>query len=340
MKILRNKKFYIVAIISIFAGLFGSCETFAISATDDQLHETAIMIGVETCYRDYTKSEVKKSDFDTFGWGQIFDTSKKVGGKKWGSDGKVLIPTKIGNSISDNELSCSETFNGYDGAGGNAKGFKDYASIPGTLDDLGFQFDHTGTGSSSSSQVTVKLESVSDASGNNTHNATISGSIVVSGEKSKSGSHWEWTVTDVTGTLTAKYTYGGVDDTVYTIVYPGNDSHIGVQSTPYSSDVAAYLPWNDESLGYAVNGDLTGSNQGTSESYSLADMLNEQYIPKLKENIEIAFANDTNTYTTPTAVISATDTTPTSNDPNNAESIYVPISTSSADPGIDRKSVV
>ena len=333
---LKNKKIYLAVVASAFLGFFSPCKASAISATDDQLHETAIMIGVEQCYRDYVKSEVKKSDFDTFGWGQIFDTSTKVGGYKYGSDGKVIIPTQIGNTISDNDLSCSETFNGYDGVGGKAKGFTGYASMPNNLDDLGFVFDHAGTGGSSSSQVTVKLDSVSDATGNNTHNATIEGSIVVSGEKSKSGSHWKWTITSVTGTLTAKYVYGDINDTVYTIMYPGNYQHIGVQSTPFDGQYAAYFPWNDEALGYAVRGDVSGSNQGSSESYSLADMLNEKYIPELKENIEIAFQYDTNTYTDAVASISVTDTTPTSTDPDNAESIYVPVSFGSS-PGQNMK---
>lgn len=333
---LRNKKIYFAAVLSVLFGLFNSHKVLAISATDDQLHETAIMIGVETCYRDYVKSEVKKSDFDTYGWSQIFDTSKSVGGKSWGSDGKIIVPTYVGNTISDNDLSCSETFSGYDGWGGKAKGFTNYASIPNNLEDLGLVYDHTDTGGSNSSQVTIKLDSVSDASGNNTHGATVSGSIVVSGEKSKSGNHWKWTVTSVTGTITAKYVYGDIDDTVYTIVYNNNYQHIGVQSTPFDGSYAANFAWNDDALGYAIRGDLTGSNEGATEDYSLADMLNENYIPELKTNIESAFYWDPNAYTEPVASISITDTTPTSSDSDNAEAIYVPVSFGSA-PGQNMK---
>lgn len=117
---MRKKTLKFIAAIGIvsFSLAFFSRPASAVTATD--LLKKTMVNALDKCIgTDYWKSSIKTSDYK--GISSLYATYGIVIGKM-DDDGRVNLPTMIGNSITDGNLTCDQLINGYSGSGGNVSG--------------------------------------------------------------------------------------------------------------------------------------------------------------------------------------------------------------------------
>lgn len=328
-----RKKLLWVVLTPVLAGLWGILridKTYAAVLSAESLYKLSIMTGVTDCYGLYAKDEVRLSDFTDYT--SVFNTEGK-----WGNitSDDIWITTHVGNTLhssdeADSNLSCKQVFEGYDGLSGQANGLKDYSSFPTEIKDYGYQFDHnegetdanSGTANADTDQITITLNSISDASGMNLGNPiTTSGGIVCNGAQKQNSkvlgifgdTNWRWDITDCSGTITATYSDG---NTILSIGASGT-SILQVSSS------------------YSFN---RGYN-ATEIRDDLDIHLNELYQDPNRLSFKTAFEQSTfaerlayyyryaafEVYGDPSVSISYNVTTPKSTDTGNSNSIYVPV---------------
>lgn len=101
----------VAAIISVplFCSLGAHAEA---TVSADELYKKGLVVGLGTCYNSaYMNKEVNAS-------GVTISKLLTSAGK---TDGKVIIPTYVGNTLKDSDMSCEDILSGYSGSGGAAK---------------------------------------------------------------------------------------------------------------------------------------------------------------------------------------------------------------------------
>lgn len=300
-------------IFSVFLSSFKAENTYALAGSAEQYHKLAVMRGVQQCYSSHAKDQIKLSDFT--GWTSIFDGDIN-------KDGEIIIPTKVGNTIDDNDFSCQDVFAGYSGVGGSGSGFKNYATIPTTLTDLGYVFSHnegaanskSGTPDADTDQVTIKFSDITDSSGSDSRSIAVSGEIVINGEQKKHDGwiwkYYHWNITSVSGSLEAKYN----GETLYTLQVNGsNFFQSGVVKRSDGTTEYVDFPYDENTLWTQLY------NGKTSESrLTLADAISN-FTTDVEKNITRAGQF---VFTKPSVNANVSFTAPKEDDKNNANSVY------------------
>lgn len=100
-----------ITIISV--PLFHDSEAHAAGTVSaDDLYKKALVVGLKTCYSStYMNDTVNAS-------GVTVSKLLKSAGK---TDGKIIVPTYVGNTLKDSDMSCENILAGYSGSGGVAK---------------------------------------------------------------------------------------------------------------------------------------------------------------------------------------------------------------------------
>lgn len=104
----------VLAMITVISvPLFHDSEAHAAETVSaDDLYKKALVVGLKTCYSSTYMNETVS--------GNVATVSKllKSAGK---SDGKIIVPTYVGNTLKDSDMSCENILAGYSGSGGVAK---------------------------------------------------------------------------------------------------------------------------------------------------------------------------------------------------------------------------
>lgn len=116
--VFRNIVASILCVVSVVAiiisvPLFHSSEAYATETISaEEIYKNALVAGLQTCYSStYMNSNVNASGVTL---DKVFTSTGK-------SDGKVIIPTYVGNTLKDSDMSCKDILSGYSGSGGVAK---------------------------------------------------------------------------------------------------------------------------------------------------------------------------------------------------------------------------
>ena len=309
-----------ISLLAVFASIFfsfsiSSGNVFATVESADNIQKLAVLRGVLNCYKTNAKDEIKQSNFTSFT--SIFNQSGN-----WTTDDVTILPTKVGNTINDWGLSCSETMSGYSGAGGTSTGFKSYYSYPTTLEDSGYYFDHnegtgdskSGTADANTDQITIKIESITDSTGGNKKPMTVTGSLVLNGEQKFHDGWWNdyyyWNTTGASGTISVSYE----GKEIFNIGYTGGSY------APFIFSEYGVLNRDSMALEMATTGQVNGQSSGSRFTFMAARQLLADYI---KEDLNPAVAQY---YSSPDIKISIESTAPKADDSGNANSVYKPIS--------------
>jgi len=317
LKLLRRIAIATPAVLALSVLVAGSRveNTYALAGSAEQYHKLAVMRGVQQCYSSHAKSQIKLSDFT--GWTSIFDGDIN-------SDGEIIIPTKVGNTINDNDFSCQDVFAGYSGVGGSGSGFKNYATIPTTLANFGYVFSHnegaadsrSGTPNADTDQVTLKFSDITDASGNDSRSIAVGGEIVINGEQKYHNGwvrkYYHWDITSVSGSLEAKYN----GETLYTLQFSGSQYPFQAGTIKHSDgtlEPISTFPYDVDILWTQLY------NGNTSDSrLTLADAVSN-FTSDVEANVKKA-ANYV--FVSPNVKANVTFTAPKGDDRNNANSVY------------------
>lgn len=102
-----------VAVVVSTPVLHGAKAYATATVSADELYKKALTVALRTCYSDtYMKKDNVSGNTTTVG-GFLTSTGK--------SDGKIIVPTYVGNTLKDSDLSCEQVFDGYSGSGGYSK---------------------------------------------------------------------------------------------------------------------------------------------------------------------------------------------------------------------------
>jgi len=317
LKLLRRIAIATPAVLALSVLVAGSRveNTYALAGSAEQYHKLAVMRGVQQCYSSHAKSQIKQSDFT--GWTSIFDGDIN-------SDGEIIIPTKVGNTINDNDFSCQDVFAGYSGVGGSGSGFKNYATIPTTLANFGYVFSHnegaadsrSGTPNADTDQVTLKFSDITDSSGVDSRPIAVGGEIVINGEQKYHNGwvrkYYHWDITSVSGSLEAKYN----GETLYTLQFSGSQYPFQAGTIKHSDgtlEPISTFPYDVDILWTQLY------NGNTSDSrLTLADAVSN-FTSDVEANVKKA-ANYV--FVSPNVKANVTFTAPKGDDRNNANSVY------------------
>lgn len=208
-------------IIGILASLiFGGEVHAALPANvDDQLYQTALYQGVIKCYQEYGSERLYLRNFNETGYLSIFSNSSNTLKNDYSKTKLVQVPTGIGNSVSGSAMTCEQVFTG----GNGARGVTSYNTLPSEIDAYGYVFSEnegaeeipTGSAERRTDEATIKIESITDTTGNNPSNPVkVEGSgiqcsatqkhqnaTVLPGSKDK---YW-WKVDNCVGSIALTY---------------------------------------------------------------------------------------------------------------------------------------
>jgi hypothetical protein len=308
------------------------------------LYKLSIMRGVRTCYEKYAKDSIELGWFSDYK--SIFNTGD--GWDKTTSD-DVWITTHVGNNlysgsnISDSDLSCEQVFEGYKEY---AKGFKNYYAFPNSLEGYGYRFDHnegqagedSGTANADYDQVTISVDSITDASGEDGTPVVVSGEIVCDGEQKEQSGEWGWRVTRCSGGLRIDYgyednkkwllsidSYGGPIDE-----YSINNFTVSVGDIPTNRiDWMSWGQFLSTRIVYLKGG---ASRISFAEAFARSEFINgsEGSVNSGQEGLKnYLIMSLWDRYMDPDVRLSIRTTTPTSGDDGNIHSVWVPISSKS-----------
>ncbi len=311
----RRIKRYLIFIIPLFFAIFSFNNVSAARTSNTDLYKKSLLMGVKICYEKYAKESILQKDFSDYT--SIFEGS----GFNKTSSSDVWITTHVGNSLNsnnyaDSNLSCAQVFAGY---GSQAKGLKDFYTIPESLTGLGYVFSHnegakdeaSGTAESTSDQITFRISEVKDSSGNNSNKMqTIGNGISCNAEQKRGGlfsKYWYWQITGCSGKTGISYN----GEELFVLDADVNDGFYleGVNMELYEYDMDAFDVYFQ-------------ALPRTSEQALLESEFDKSSIPDmLKADVEVA-ANKY--YSSPSVTVQSTISTPTSTDATNSNSVYVP----------------
>ncbi len=312
----RRIKRYLIFIIPLFFAIFSFNNVSAARTSNTDLYKKSLLMGVKTCYQDYAKESILQKDFSDY-------TSIFKSGYDKTSNSGVWITTHVGNSLNtdnraDSILSCAQVFSG---RGSQAKGLKDFYTIPESLTGLGYVFSHnegakdeaSGTAESTSDQITFKISEVKDGSNNNSNKMqTIGNGISCNAEQIYHDGwifkYWYWQITGCSGKTGISYN----GEELFVLDADANDGFLlygaGAEVFPHNGDQFAPLKYY--------------SFSHTSEQVSLKSEFDKtSFLDMLKADVEVA-ANKY--YSSPSVTVQSTISTPTSTDATNSNSVYVP----------------
>ena len=133
-----------VAILGVVLGSFGLLAQEVSAATSaEELLKKTLLNGLRTCTNaTYMKSEIIPADYTGISSLMTSDGN---------ADGTILVPTKVGNSLNDGDVSCKELFLGYDGLlGGKISGLLSlYGKNDDNLENFGYKIDTATTSGAS-----------------------------------------------------------------------------------------------------------------------------------------------------------------------------------------------
>lgn len=149
---MRKKLGYIIklaltctVVLGVVLGSLGlSAQSVSAATSAGDLLKKTLLNGLRTCTSStYMKNEVTPADYT--GIGSIMTSEGNA-------DGTILVPTKVGNSLSDGDVSCKELFLGYSGflgAGGEISGLLDlYGKSDDDITNFGYTIGESSAGGS------------------------------------------------------------------------------------------------------------------------------------------------------------------------------------------------
>ena len=312
----RIKK-YLIFILPLFFAVISFNNVSAARTSNDDLYKKSLVMGIKTCYNSYAKNSIAYKDFSDYT--SIFEGS----GFSKTSSGDVWITTHVGNNLNsgnyqDSNLSCAQVFAGYKS---QAKGLKDYYTIPADLAKLGYEFSHvdgaqdatSGTAAADTDQITLQIDSVKDSSNSNSNKMQVVGSGISCNAEQKYHNGWifkyyYWQITGCSGKTGISYN----GEELFVLDADINDGFLvtgtGAETFPYNGDHFSQLKY------------YTFSH--TSEKVSLKSEFDKtNFLNMLKTDAETA-ANKY--YSSPSATVESTISTPKNTDKTNPNSIYRP----------------
>lgn len=313
----KKMRKYLIFILPLFFAVTSFNNVSAARTSNADLYKKSLIMGVKTCYQKYAKSSINYKDFSDYM--SIFEGS---GFSKISSD-DVWITTHVGNSLNsggrgDSNLSCQQVFAGYRS---QAKGLKDYYTIPSDLEKLGYVFNHvegaatsaSGTTTATTDQITFKIDSVVDSSNSNSNKMQVIGNgISCNAEQIYHDGlifkYHYWEITGCSGKTGISYN----GEELFVLDGDINDGFLvtgtGTEIFPYNGDHFAPLKY------------YTFSH--TSEKVSLeSEFVKTNFLNMLKTDTETA-ANKY--YSSPSATVGSAISTPKSTDKTNPSSVYKP----------------
>ena len=132
-----------VAILGVVLGSFGLLAQEVSAATSaEELLKKTLLNGLRTCTNaTYMKKEIIPADYTGISSLMTSDGN---------ADGTILVPTKVGNSLNDGDVSCKELFLGYSGWGGEISGLLSlYGKNDDNLENFGYKIDTATTSGAS-----------------------------------------------------------------------------------------------------------------------------------------------------------------------------------------------
>lgn len=128
---MNRKKYLLLAVSTITVCLCVFCSLLpqhVFASSESGILKKALLRGLNTCYSDkYMKKEIPEEDFS--GISSLMTSDGKA-------DGTIKLPTSVGNTISDADISCEQLFNGYSGFGGKVSGLISLTGKPVTKDTI------------------------------------------------------------------------------------------------------------------------------------------------------------------------------------------------------------
>lgn len=313
----KKVKKYLIFILPLFFAVVSFNNVSAARTSNADLYKKSLLMGVKTCYQKYAKDSIYYKDFSDYT--SIFEGR---GFSKTSSD-DVWITTHVGNSLNsggrgDSNLSCAQVFAGYNS---QAKGLKDYYTIPRTLTNLGYEFSHaegaaedaSGTATATTDQITFKIDSVVDSSNSNSNKMQVIGNGISCNAEQKYHNGWifkyyYWEITGCSGKTGISYN----SEELFVLNADIND---GFWVTGTGDETFSYNGDNFSPLKY-------WTTSHTSEQVSLKSAFEEtNFMSMLKTDAEQA-ANKY--YSSPSATVESAISTPKSTDKRNPSSIYKP----------------
>ncbi len=201
-----------VLLFGIMSLVVGAQDVSALAASRSNLTAIGLLTGMRWCYENgvIKSNGIQRSSFDDVS--VLMDTmfvESKV------KDGQVWIPTKVGNTLNDFNLSCKEVFTGWrpNKSSNSVKGlnsrfgtFKDplkYGYVP----DDKRNDEEVGDKTTASIRITAN---VTDASNGNSVKVDSSGGVICTGKYSYQkhffgGGNYQWVIQNCSGTLDLKY---------------------------------------------------------------------------------------------------------------------------------------
>ena len=309
-------KKYLIFILPLFFAVISFNNVSAAKTSNDDLYKKSLVMGIKTCYNLYAKDSIAYKDFSDYK--NIFKS-----GYDTSSNSDVWIPTHVGNSLNygnyrDSNLSCGQVFAGYKS---QAKGLKDYYTIPDKMTKLGYEFsyvdgtqdDTSGTAEALTDQITFKINYVEDNSDNNSNKMQPIGEGISCNAKQiyhdgRIFKYYYWEITDCSGKTGISYN----GEELFVLDADSNDGFLvtgtGTEIFPYNGDHFAPLKY------------YTFSH--TSEKVSLKSEFDKtNFLNMLKTDTETA-ANKY--YSSPSATVGSAISTPKSTDKTNPSSVYKP----------------
>jgi len=147
---------YCVLTIAILGVAFCVPTTSASAISKDELTKKALLNSLKTCgTTTYFKASINQNSYSKLD--NLFTSAG-------GSDGKIKVPTMVGNTIKDGDLSCKQVLAGYHKNGQDIKGLTEYSGKAITKDkltDIGYRTAGTASASSVTQeciQITYEYE--------------------------------------------------------------------------------------------------------------------------------------------------------------------------------------
>lgn len=142
---------YCVFAIAVFSVTFIMSATPASAISNDELTKKALLNSLKTCgTTTYFKASINQNSYSKLD--NLFTSAGN-------SDGKIRVPTMVGNTIKDSDLSCKQVLAGYHKNGQDIKGLTEYSGKAITKDNLtSIGYRTAGTaGASSVTQECIQI---------------------------------------------------------------------------------------------------------------------------------------------------------------------------------------